>query len=111
MNRAPKAVLLSALVFPGSGQLYLKQYLAGSILIAIALACLYQLLSTAMTIAQSISAQIESGEIPADVALATSAILERTANPEVQASVATYALIACWLVSIIGAWYSGRKHP
>ena len=38
MKRSTRAVLLSGLVFPGLGHIFLKQYLRGSILVLIALA-------------------------------------------------------------------------
>ena len=109
MNRALKAALLSAFVFPGSGHFFLKSYLKGALLAGIASACLFFLLSTTIEIAQEISLRIEAGEIPLEVSRITEAISEQSASSgTLQANISTFLLIICWLVGIIDSYRVGQ---
>ena len=49
MKSEMKAALLSAFVFPGVGQMYLKRYLLGLVLMMFALAGIVMMLATAVT--------------------------------------------------------------
>lgn len=109
MSNALKAVLFSALVFPGSGHLYLKKPLQGSLLVVVSIACIAILLSIAVEKAQQISAKILSGEIPLDVARITEEITSHAVAGGTQgADISTYLLLVCWLVGIVDSFRVGR---
>ncbi|MCP4471602.1 MAG: hypothetical protein GY815_13130 [Gammaproteobacteria bacterium] len=105
-----KATLISALVFPGGGHFYLKKPFLGALLTGISLVCIYLLLSTAMEAAQVISLKIQSGEIPLDVMRIREEIYKQTAaSGSTTTEVATWLLVACWLVGIADSFRLGRQ--
>jgi hypothetical protein len=109
MSKSLKAVLFSAFVFPGSGHLYLKKPVQGSLLVVVSIACITILLSLALEKAQQISDKILSGEIPLDVTRITEEITSHAATGGTQwADISTYLLLICWLVSIVDSYRLGR---
>jgi hypothetical protein len=109
MSKSLKAVLFSAFVFPGSGHLYLKKPIQGSLLVVVSIACITILLSLALEKAQQISDKILSGEIPLDVTRITEEITSHAATGGTQwADISTYLLLICWLVSIVDSYRLGR---
>jgi hypothetical protein len=109
MSQALKVALISAFVFPGSGHLLLKQYVRGTLLAGVSIACTWVLLSIAMEKAQQISLRIQSGEIPLDANRIMAEISQLVAGSNtLQADVATYVLITCWVVGTIDAYRAGR---
>ena len=58
MSRALKASLLSALVLPGAGHLYLRRYLRGLVLAALALAALWFVLAETLAVATGRAADL-----------------------------------------------------
>lgn len=110
MNQSIKSSLLSALVFPGVGQLYLKRYRIASLLIITVLACLYFIVMEAVEQAMNILEQIEAS----GTAINTSNIVEmstRAANnaDTTTTSIATALIVICWFVGIVDAYRSGKK--
>ena len=71
MKKSTKAVLLSGLVFPGLGHLYLKRWVMGVTIAGIAAFALYYLLSITMGIALDVSQRVADGTVPADIASVT----------------------------------------
>jgi len=105
-----KAMLISALVFPGGGHFYLKKHFTGALLAGISLVGIYLLLSTAMEAAQAISLQIQSGEIPLDIGRIQEAISEQTAaRGSITTKAATWLLVICWLAGIADSYRLGRQ--
>jgi hypothetical protein len=109
MKKSSKAVLLSALVLPGAGHVFLKRYVSAMVLIGISLAALYVLISTAVEQALQISEKILNGEIQPDIASIAQMVSESSIGAETQlVSLSTTALILVWLVSIIDSFRAGR---
>ncbi|MCB1745538.1 MAG: hypothetical protein H6977_00565 [Gammaproteobacteria bacterium] len=109
MKAATKAALLSGLVFPGLGQLYLRRRLRGLLLVIGAGIATWFILSVAVSTALELSAEIQSGAVPADVTALTTLIDQRSAAAHAQARWPTFALLALWLGGIADAWYLGRR--
>ena len=110
MSKALKAVLLSALVFPGIGHFSLKKRLQGALLSGIAIVCLYFLLTSIVTIAQQISVKIQSGEIPLDVAKISDAVSQALAGNDGQPiNISSLLLVICWVVGIVDSFRVGRS--
>jgi len=105
-----KAVLLSALVYPGSGQLFLKHYVAAALLMGAATVALVMLVIPAVTATQQILGRLESGELilgpdfVGDLQLAVEQAVGPSTGPGL-------ALLVIWLVSIAHAWIIGRRPP
>lgn len=109
MSRALKASLLSALVLPGAGHLYLRRYLRGLVLAALALAALWFVLAETLAVANDILAEAERGAAT-DVTALADLIGERAAHAE-SAGVgrATLFLGVIWVVGIVDAYRLGRR--
>ena len=111
MRKSIKAMLFSALVFPGSGHFILRKRVRGALLAVISIACLYVLVATALEIAKQISDEILSGQIPLDSARITDEIVARSAGGDSLAvSISTYLLLACWLLGIVDSFRDGLFH-
>ncbi len=109
MSKSLKAVLFSAFVFPGSGHLYLRKPIQGSLLVVVSIACITILLSIALEKAQQISDKILSGEIPLDVTRITEEVTNYAAASGIQwADISTYLLLVCWLIGIVDSLRVGR---
>lgn len=105
MSKASRAVLLAALVFPGAGHFYLKRTAMAWLLVLISSACLYQVISTAVVTANSLSNKILQGEIPLDIDKISAAVSTELANNSTPwLSVSSWLLLACWLIGIVDAY-------
>jgi hypothetical protein len=110
MKQSHKAALFSALIFPGSGHFLLKRYSTGILLACTALGCLGVLVNRALVIAQTITDKILSGEIPLDGDHLSAAIsAQSAANDSPATSIATWLLVAVWVLGSIDAWRLGRR--
>ena len=108
MNKAAKAALLSALVFPGTGHFFLKKYVAGVFLVTTSLAALYLLIAKAVEKALLIAEKIQSGEVQLDVAASTELAARQSTGAEAQLlNIATAVLIISWLIGIVDSYRVG----
>ena len=109
MTKSFKAALLSALVFPGVGHLYLRKYLIGVALIGAALYPLYILIDYTIRSAEKIVNKIISGEIQPDLVVIRDLISQQQTAPEAQQlSWVTTALVIIWVIGIIDSYRIGR---
>jgi presenilin-like A22 family membrane protease len=102
-------VLLSALVFPGLGHLYLKRWVAGGVLTCVAAFSVYYIFLIAMDIALDVSQQIETGAIPADIATVSDLVSLQLSGREQTEDLASIALLLCWIAGILGSYWQGRS--
>lgn len=110
MRSSLKAALFSALLFPGSGHFVLRKHVRGALLAGISIVCLYLLVSIALEIAQQVSDEILSGQIPLDSVVIMDEVSKRTADSgSSRAGLPTYLLLACWLVGIVDSWRLGHS--
>lgn len=110
MKRSTKAVLLSALVFPGAGQLYLKKYLPAIALVVATVVAVWFLMMPLLATANEIAARLVSGELQAGTELLDDVLVE---SQQVAASRSTrlagLALLGIWLAGVAHAWLTGRQ--
>ncbi len=110
MNNSLKAALLSGLVFPGLGQIVLKRYRRGLILMLIVIISLWIVITEALQLAYAVLSQIESAGGTIDMEAVVSAAMQASADYGNTAfSFAVYLIIACWIFGIIDAFRIGRK--
>lgn len=120
MNKANKAALLSALVFPGVGLWWLKHYARASIFVLSASVSLGYLINTLYrSIAPAYSKLLrdaEAGVIVINDRNFASVfnqlhheIMQAVAAHQSQLSAAQYIFIACWLCSIMSSYFAGKK--
>jgi len=109
MKRSVKEVLLSALVYPGAGHIFLKKYVFCVILIAVASIALYVLVANAFTKAMLISEKIINGEVQPDISVIRDLIVTLQTPAEAQAiNIATVIILFAWLIGIIDSYRVGR---
>jgi hypothetical protein len=110
MRKSTKAALLSGLVFPGIGHLVLKRYLQGAILIIVALAAMWLLVTGAVNRAMDVVDRIESGEVAMDSASIEAAVSSSENDAGFTAEDASaYVLLIAWLVGIVDCVRLGRR--
>lgn len=105
MKQSTKAALLSALLFPGLGQLIVQKRTARACLFLIPAVCaLLFLLGAAITAANMIVDGIVAGTIPLDPAIIMQQIegTDKSGN----GNIAGLVLIVAWLASIVDALLS-----
>lgn len=108
MKKSTVAVLLSLLVFPGAGHVYLKQRLRGlAFLVPALLAALY-VLNQAMDEANKIVGQLVAGSSTLDPA-ALAAQLEQSSGNTLLSNLASAVMLICWLGSAVDAWLLARR--
>lgn len=108
MSRSVTAAVLSALVFPGAGQIYLKRLARGCIFLLPALAALPVLFNQLMARALPLAQQIASGNLALDP-VAIVAQLERQDQPgSPLLAISSTLLLVCWVASIVDAFLIAR---
>jgi hypothetical protein len=108
MKKSTKAALLSGLIFPGVGHMYLKQYPRGSALILAALIAMTLMIIVVVQSAQAIVDRINSGEIAIESGAIADMVSSSTSTAD--SSMANISLIVlgiCWLVGIIDSYRLG----
>jgi hypothetical protein len=103
-----KAALLSGLVFPGVGHLYLKRYLRGVLLAAGAAAVSYFLVSVAVNSAIDIAGKIQGGDVPLNVESISGLVSKASRGNEQSTDIATMILLALWAIGIVDSYREGR---
>ena len=107
MSKTAIAVMLSALVLPGAGHLYLKRFVPGFVLIAASLISLGVVVNGIMQQTQVVLEQIESeGVIPDATQMMDMAAQASNGSGDVTALL---VLAVCWLAGIVDAWRLGKK--
>lgn len=110
MDNTKKAVLLSALLFPGAGHYFLKRYATAALLSVIAVGGLYFLIAETVTRSQQIADQILAGEIAYDVATIARLASTHSAGSDAQLlSNATTAIAIVWLIGMVDSYRVGRQ--
>ena len=107
MKTALKAALLSGLVFPGLGHIYLKRYGRGIIIMICSLAGFGYIISTATIGALDMLQKMQTqGAVDTDAIsrLAVSA----AASTSLYYNAALVILACCWLFSVVDAYRIGK---
>ena len=109
MSKSNKAVLLSALVFPGAGHLFLKKHITGAVLVCASLVALYLIVADILEKALTIVEKIERGEISPDVAAIAELLSRQPMGNESQLlDAALPVLVICWVIGIADSYRCGR---
>ena len=109
MTNAAKAALWSIFVLPGSGHFVLKKPISGTVIVGLSLAALTVIVVKAVERAMQIVDKVLNGEIALDPLV----IAEQVSMQSAQAgsnllNIATYVLIAVWIIAAIDAYRLGR---
>ena len=107
---AYKAVLLSALVFPGLGQLVMKRYKTGIAIIAIVTVCLLAIISIALERAKTILEQLQIQGMAVDLNAVTQAAHQATATADNSGfTLSLWFIIVSWVYSVVDAWRASKR--
>lgn len=110
MKKTNKAVLLSLMVFPGAGQIFLKRYVLGLVLILICSYCLYIMIATIWLVSETLSNDILSGKIQPNLSAIVAAVknaMSLLTTPEMLK--VKIIMGVCWVLSGIHAYWLGKK--
>ena len=100
-SKRTQALLLSALVFPGSGHFLLGRKARGCLFLVPALVALVLVLRQIMARLDQLMAQIDSGALPLDVQLIVEKVDALSANDGPAMTVAVCVLVLCWIASLV----------
>lgn len=106
MNRSVKAALISVLVFPGAGHLYLKRGARGCLFLVPTVVAVMVFLNDAMEQASAIAGEIMAGTMAPDP-VAMAARLEQHGGSTL-ATVAAGVMIVCWIGAAVDAYMLAR---
>lgn len=113
MKRSVVATLLSGLVFPGAGQIYLGHRRRGWAIVLAVLGALCYFVYQAMGPVLALATEIEEGRLELDPVLIAARLHEQSQgqldNPML--TLAAVLIIGCWIGSCIDAFILGRRAP
>jgi hypothetical protein len=105
MNTSLKVVLLSALLYPGAGHFILKKYLTGIALASAFSIPLLSVINEILASANQVVAQVNRGEILADIASISQALSSLMTDANVQEfNVKIYLMAVVWLLGVLDAY-------
>jgi len=108
MKNSTRAVLWSALVFPGSGQIVLNHRKRGAVFALLSIAAVAAMIVTAVrgtwTGLESIA--LQGGEI----SLSSMGTVVVSSLERIRAQF-LLPMVLLWLINIADAWYTGKKTP
>jgi len=115
VRKPTKAALLSALLFPGVGHIYLKSYVVGVVLVGTSFFAILYMITKAVESALQIGEKIQNSGIHLDIETITELVSKQSNGADGQLlNIATTALIICWLIGIIDSYRVGcvrnKKH-
>ena len=110
MRKPFKAVLLSALVYPGLGHFLLKHYIQGCLIIVAFTLPLWFLISDMVAKTNQVIAQIQNGQIPLD-SVAISDAISNSSGTELQTlTIYSYVMLGVWIIGIVDVYRISRKN-
>lgn len=105
-----KAALLSALVFPGAGHIFLKKYIVGGTLACASLLSLYCVISTEVERALQVVEKIQRGEVQPNLAAITDMISMQAMGTDTRLlNIVSILLLFFWVIGIVDSYLAGRE--
>jgi hypothetical protein len=109
MKKSTKAVLLSALVFPGMGHLSLKKYIPAIVLVTVSFASIYYTMTKSVENALQIVEKMQIDYNQPDVAAIIDSVSQQPAgNDAYLIDIASTVFVICWLFGIVDSYRVGR---
>jgi TM2 domain-containing membrane protein YozV len=110
MKKSLKGALLSGLVFPGLGQLWLKRYLLGMALVIATCGAAAVVVARAAHEAVRLIEKAESAGATVDiVAIVNSAGTLSSAPADAGTTAAMLLMVGCWILSMVDAYIAGSR--
>jgi len=110
MNNSLKGALLSGLIFPGLGQLVLKHYKRGAVIMLTVLVSLSIVVVQAVQHALAILEKIESEGGAISMRTMSNAATQASAGSgSLTYNLVLLLVILCWIIGIVDAYKIGKK--
>ena len=109
MKASIKAALLSALVFPGLGQMYLKRYVRGLIPMVLVLTGLGVLIVQATVGALQVLDKIQLQGGTVDMNAVSNLAAGSLTHGDPYSSLISLGIAGCWVFSVIDAFLLGKE--
>ena len=110
MNNSLKGALLSGLVFPGLGQIMLKHYKRGAVLMLAITSSLLAILIKTVQQAFTIIEKFESEGGAIDMSTISNLTTQASTTSEsLILKLLLWLIIFCWIIGVVDAYIIGRK--
>ena len=110
MNNSLKGALLSGLIFPGVGQIVLKHYKRGAVIMLTVLVSLSVVVVKAVQHALAILEKIESdGGAISMSTISNAATQASTTSGSLTFNLLLLLVILCWIIGVVDAYRIGKK--
>lgn len=110
MNNSLKGAFLSGLIFPGLGQVVLKHYKRGAVIMITVLVGLSIFVVKAVQQALAILEKIESeGGVISMSTISDAATQASAASGSFTLNLALLLVILCWIIGVVDAYIIGKK--
>ena len=110
MNNSLKGAFLSGLIFPGLGQVVLKHYKRGAVIILTVLVSLSIVVVKAVQHALAILEKIQSeGGAISMSTISDAATQASTTSGSLTFNLALLLVILCWIIAVVDAYRIGKK--
>ena len=107
MKKSLKAVLVSALIYPGLGHFIFKKYVVGIAFIISFSIPLLLLIQGMLAKANQVVLQIQQGETALDVTAISNSLM--TSSDMQTLDTYTYIMLAIWIISVLDVYRVSRK--
>jgi len=110
MNNSLKGALLSGLIFPGLGQIALKHYKRGAVIMLTVLVSLSVIIVKAVQHALAIleKIELEGGAIGMST-ISNAATQASTTSVSLTFNLVLLLIILCWIIGVVDAYRIGKK--
>jgi cobalamin biosynthesis protein CobD/CbiB len=110
MKKSTKSVLLSALIFPGVGHLFLKQYLRGIALLVMAMSGVTIIVVKSVQHALPIVEKIQNGDVPLEAQALSNLVSKSLSGPDgLLVNLVSLAILLCWVIGIVDSYRIGHR--
>ncbi|MCB1723727.1 MAG: hypothetical protein KDJ39_08535 [Gammaproteobacteria bacterium] len=109
MKKSTKAALVSGLVFPGLGHLFLRRYVGGLVLLCVAAWSIHAIATTTIGTALEIAKEIEQGSLSVDATSIGQLVAQRSQQAEQSTVVPMWVFFASWVIGVIDSYRLGRS--
>jgi hypothetical protein len=109
MKKSFKAILASALIYPGLGHLLLKHYIQGLLIIASFSLPLWFMLSDVITKTNEVITQVQNGQVSLNSNAIAEAINHSSGADMQTLSIYSYVMLAVWIIGILDVYRITRK--
>lgn len=111
MDRSTVAVLISALVFPGAGHMYLKRLGRGLLFIVPTVAALVYFLGVVMDRASAMVDEVLSGRTALDPVAMAARLEQQSAGGSPLETICLWVMVLCWVGAMVDCYLLARRMP